>query len=221
MSKISGVYLIKCIANNKIYIGSTIDYKHRIENHIHFLSYNKHHNPLLQNDYNNYGSDCFMYLLLEVIDKELLIESEERWVDYFKSNILDFGYNIRKVVPCNYSTEVSQETRRKLAIASTGKKHTKESCKKISDSRQYIDKETYKKQAIKVTGVNNPNFGKRPNKKYVGVYRNYRSIKHPYYSSIRRCHIGCFRTEEEAAMAFNIKAKELYNIDYNVNIIST
>lgn len=52
---ITGIYIIKNILNNKIYVGSTIDIKKRWRDHKWHLKENKHHNSHLQASYNKYG----------------------------------------------------------------------------------------------------------------------------------------------------------------------
>jgi excinuclease UvrABC nuclease subunit len=44
----SGIYCIKNIINDKMYIGSAVNLKTRRYEHFHFLTKNKHHNRHLQ-----------------------------------------------------------------------------------------------------------------------------------------------------------------------------
>jgi hypothetical protein len=45
-----GVYQIKCVTSNKIYIGSTsTSFIKRLNHHLSMLRVNKHKNPYLQN----------------------------------------------------------------------------------------------------------------------------------------------------------------------------
>lgn len=59
------IYAIHCKINNKIYIGQTVNYKNRIQYHKNVLRKNKHTNPYLQEDYNKYGEDNFIFYKLE------------------------------------------------------------------------------------------------------------------------------------------------------------
>lgn len=57
----SGIYIIKCINNSKIYIGSTSNFERRFETHKLSLKYNNHPNYRLQDDFNKFGIDCFTF----------------------------------------------------------------------------------------------------------------------------------------------------------------
>lgn len=119
----SGVYLIKNKINNKIYIGSTIDFKNRWYKHISGKG-----NIHLFNSITKYGLDNFEFIILELFDmtknKDLLYVIEQKWMDVYKiSN--DNSYNIRfKAIP-NMTTkrdnsfkEKMREIRLKLSIGS-------------------------------------------------------------------------------------------------------
>lgn len=73
------VYIIKCIKNNKIYVGQTIDIKRRIWEHKHALEGSKHKNKYLQEDFNKYGIASFNVIVIkENLDRKarLLLETE-------------------------------------------------------------------------------------------------------------------------------------------------
>lgn len=63
-----GVYKITCNKNNKVYIGETMDFNRRWNEHKSQLKSNKHDNFKLQNDYNKYGEDSFVYEKLQMPD---------------------------------------------------------------------------------------------------------------------------------------------------------
>ena len=64
MNNNCGVYCIRCKVNNKAYIGSSTNIKSRWYEHKSDLRRGKHHNKQLQEDYNKYGADNFLYLIL-------------------------------------------------------------------------------------------------------------------------------------------------------------
>lgn len=83
MQNIIGViYEIKCLANNKVYIGQTSNFKSRIYNHKYNLKHNTHSNKQLQEDYNQFGLMNFTFSILQdnVLKENLLIE-ETRWIN--------------------------------------------------------------------------------------------------------------------------------------------
>ena len=70
---------------NPIYIGSSVDLQHRIEDeHISFLSRNKHpHNQPLQIAWNNHSqNEGFIWLLLEVCKEGETLEIEQKYLDH-------------------------------------------------------------------------------------------------------------------------------------------
>lgn len=56
-----GIYSIINKANNKIYIGSTINLERRLKEHKRRLKYNNHTNTHLQYAWNKYGKECFKF----------------------------------------------------------------------------------------------------------------------------------------------------------------
>ena len=76
---------------------------------------------------------------------------------------------------------------------------------------------------ICTSSQNSRNTIKRSNTKcrYKGVSYDARRKKNPWYARIRYnykyIHIGCFSSEEEAALAYNEKAKELFGEFANLN----
>ena len=76
-----GVYQIRNIINNQIYIGSSKNIQKRWKQHIKALCENKHDNIFLQNDWNNYGEDCFEFTILEFCEEDTQYKLEP---EYFK-----------------------------------------------------------------------------------------------------------------------------------------
>jgi hypothetical protein len=99
----SGIYCIKCIVNNKRYIGATTHFRKRKAKHLNNLK-NGNANDLIQFDYNLYGDDKFVFEILEYIDKknvDKLKDREEYWSNFYKTYVkkygYGFGYNIKNV----------------------------------------------------------------------------------------------------------------------------
>ena len=118
-----GIYIIKCTKNNKVYIGQSVNIKHRFYEHKGLLKNNKHINSHLQNAFNKYGEEFFVFEVLETIDendytKEKLDALEKQYISKFKSNERDFGYNIEN--GGNGVGMLGIETRKKLSLALKG-----------------------------------------------------------------------------------------------------
>ena len=91
----SGIYQIRNLVNNKIYIGSAEEF-YRRKNYEHFYSLrkNKHVNHKLQNAFNKYGEQNFIFEVIEFVENEdKLLEYEQYWMDKF--NVVNKGYNIQ------------------------------------------------------------------------------------------------------------------------------
>lgn len=59
------VYAIKNINTGKKYIGSTLDYQHRLNRHFSELHGDKHHSIYLQRSFNKHGEDAFIHYIIE------------------------------------------------------------------------------------------------------------------------------------------------------------
>ncbi len=66
--KVSGVYLIKNISNQRTYVGRSHDILARFAGHIGQLMEGTHSNNHLLNDYQQYGISNFTFQILEVVD---------------------------------------------------------------------------------------------------------------------------------------------------------
>jgi len=125
MKIISGIYLIKNILNNKVYVGFSKDIINRWIDHKYRLNNNKHENCYLQNAWNKYGANNFEFILLESIiipnnNLSIFLEREDYYIDKYDSCNRDKGYNIR---PKSQYHTLSEETKMKLSSRVKGKKY--------------------------------------------------------------------------------------------------
>lgn len=93
----SGIYLIKNILDDKVYIGSSINLKSREYKHFWMLKKGIHDNQHLQNSYNKFGEETFKFEILENCEDELLVERENYYIEKYKSIDSKFGFNLAKV----------------------------------------------------------------------------------------------------------------------------
>lgn len=137
----SGVYKITNIVNNNIYIGSATNFNNRWRTHKLSLQNNKHHSLYLQNAWNKYGKESFVFEIIEQVkDKTKLIEREQHYLDTIKTE-----YNICKVAGSCLGRITSPETKEKI---------------REKRKLQIITEEMKEKLSIKFSGSGNPNFGK-------------------------------------------------------------
>lgn len=139
-TNVSGIYLIKNIKNKKVYIGSAISLISRLSKHIHDLKNNKHHSIHLQNAWNKYGEDCFIFGIVEIIeDKNQLTIYEQKYMDKYMSFDQNYGYNVcplaKNNLGCKHQRGLKEKSIRSKGINNGfyGKKHTIDSLKKISE----------------------------------------------------------------------------------------
>lgn len=92
-----GIYKITNIINKKTYIGSSVDVKSRKYKHFWMLEKNIHDNEYLQKSYNKYGKEGFEFEVLEECENVDLIEKENHYILFYKSNNQSHGYNLATV----------------------------------------------------------------------------------------------------------------------------
>lgn len=115
----SGVYCIENTVNKKQYIGSSKNVYKRRNRHFSELKNNKHKNVKLQNSYNKYGKDNFIFIILELIeDESLLIKTEQFYIDQNKP-----WFNINLIANSSLGVKRSEETKEKVRQANLGLKH--------------------------------------------------------------------------------------------------
>lgn len=78
-----GVYQLRNIETNKVYIGSSINLADRLKTHFRDLRLNRHDNPKLQHVYNKYGKDKIIYEIIEFCESNLRFEIEQYWINKF------------------------------------------------------------------------------------------------------------------------------------------
>lgn len=138
----SCIYVILNIKNGHIYIGQAQDLRRRWDYHRRQLRGGYHDNDHLQKAWNKYGAKSFKFKILEYCSIDKLDEREQHFLDVY----MDKGicYNIARdaKAPMRGRT-LSEETRRKLSIANTGrpsamkgKKHTEETRRKMSEAHK-------------------------------------------------------------------------------------
>lgn len=127
--KKSGIYMIKNIKNGDYYIGSSNNIGKRWSQHKRELEENKHYSKYLQRAYNKYGSEYFIFGVIEfTVD---LKEREQHHIDSLspKYNVSKYAYEGMR------GKTLSKEHRAALSRANKGRKHTKEHKEKIRMSK--------------------------------------------------------------------------------------
>jgi group I intron endonuclease len=113
-----GIYGIRNIINNKIYVGKSVNIYERMRFHINKLNKkDKNDNIHLINSWHKYGRENFEYIVLEELPKndKILKEKELYWILKLKSNNRNFGYNLR--LDSDTKCILSEETRKRMSIS--------------------------------------------------------------------------------------------------------
>lgn len=90
----SGIYQIKNMTNNKIYIGSSKNIYERWDTHKSRLRWNKHCNRHLQSAWNKDGEKSFEFSILEIVDDLSQLKMlEQKYIDTLQP-FGESGYNL-------------------------------------------------------------------------------------------------------------------------------
>lgn len=153
----TGVYQIRNLINDKIYIGSTAlnkktksmsGFYRRFEHHKQALRTNTHHNSHLQRAWNKYGEESFRFLILSTCPPEYCIKLEQWFINNLKPN-----YNICKIAGSCKGRITTEQHRQNLskslknreitwgAKISEANRNNLERNKKISESYHKMSEE--------------------------------------------------------------------------------
>jgi group I intron endonuclease len=80
LPKASGIYRIYCYGNQCHYIGSSTNILKRCQKHVRDLNKGIHPNSFLQSAYKKYGTDNFIFELVELTSREKLLLLEDYYL---------------------------------------------------------------------------------------------------------------------------------------------
>lgn len=143
-----GIYHIKNLINNKVYIGSSKNIENRFKTHIRLLNSNKHINCKLQEDWNIYKESNFEFSLLEECEENKLLIKEQKYL-----NNLDFNNNYNIAKQSNGGDNLSHHPKR-LEILERMSIINKEIYNKLDDAEK-------QRRSKLQQGENNGNYGRK------------------------------------------------------------
>jgi group I intron endonuclease len=222
--KICGIYCIENKINNKKYIGWAFDIDRRWYMHKWNFKHDSHNNTYLANSYKKYGENNFDFYVIQELETEtnILNLMEIYWVAYHNSFIDDGGgYNLTR--GGDGVGKPSLETRQKMSKSQMGNKkalgkhHTDETKKLISEGHIGIKRseETKQKVSFSKTGIKT---AKSSSSQYVGVrLRSWGSWEASMRIDRKKVYLGSYESEINAAMAYDIKAIQIYGESAKTN----
>lgn len=114
----SGIYQITNVINGYRYIGSTSRLGHRWEDHRRTLRGNYHKNSKLQNAWNKYGEENFIFEPLYIAEINMLCSIEQWYLDSYLPE-----YNIAKhVLTSTLGLKISAEVKAAWSVKRKGRK---------------------------------------------------------------------------------------------------
>jgi len=115
---VPGIYAIVNTVNGHRYVGSSVNIRFRLQEHVRALK-NGTHNKRLQNAWNKYGENAFQFVILEQCERnrKIMLEREQFYIDEQSE------YNLSKIAAfCDWTgRKHSESTKAKLSCAHKGK----------------------------------------------------------------------------------------------------
>lgn len=147
----SGVYRILNTINGKCYIGSAVNIVNRWCEHRKGIKA-KSHSQKLQNAFNKYGEDNFVFSIIERCAVEELLSREQYWIDHLDS--YKNGYNTRPKAESSLCFNHSKQTKKKMSEPRKEMRRSEETKLKISQSHnERLRKEHEARRAAREAGI--------------------------------------------------------------------
>lgn len=145
---VSGIYSIRNLLNNRIYVGSAENLYRRYKSHISVLNRARTTNKFLLHDWNKCGADKFVFELLESCDIVNLLAIEQKYLDIWYDN-QNICYNICKKAGNTRGRKHSKKSKKKMSLSKMGNRNPSKR------------KAVRRKLSLLMTGKNNHQFGKK------------------------------------------------------------
>lgn len=243
LQNLPGIYFIYCQVKNTIYIGSSFNARRRLSLHLSVLKGNYHDNKKLQNYFNKYGKDSFIFSILEYCEKDnnILLNKELYWFNIAKNKykLFNLASIQRNNLPNEYLSPSKRGKRNKGKIPALGYSKTYNNKYVVRCNYElkevyfgtYEDEEEAKQvyqQAIKINSLTEAKefaqkqkikLRERKGRKYYGVKKR----KNNKYQSViavnkQNIYLGIYEYEKDAALAYNNYILS-NNLDKKLNIL--
>lgn len=132
IARSSGVYSITNQTTHQIYYGSSVDLERRYKAHCYLLSTGKHPNQKLQRSWDKYGSEQFVFEVVNLVEEERLIDCEQDHIDLIFG--ADSSFNLSPTAGSTLGYRHSPEAKLKMSSASKAQFRNEERYQKVSAS---------------------------------------------------------------------------------------
>ncbi len=186
----SGIYCIRQISGDIVYVGQSTRLKRRLSAHKSALSLGGHSNRFLRNAFRKHGAQAFEFVVLETVEKDKLTVREQAWVDQLRAlhfRVCNVGYSVATPTRGYKHTQCALE---KIASAGRGRRLSEESRSKIRASLlgHCVSEETREK-------ISKANTGKKLSEEAkhnirMGVINRPPEIKAKTIARIKEVHTG-------------------------------
>lgn len=142
----SGIYQIRNTEDGKVYIGSTVNFRKRKNQHYSKLKIGKHHNRKLQRAWSKYGEEAFKFEEMFHCEVKYILFMENIFIG--GNDAVNSGYNIAPKAGHTLGYKHTVEDRALISKLRTGVKLSPEHKAKISKaSREYWTPENCMKKS--------------------------------------------------------------------------
>lgn len=175
-----GIYGILNRSNGKLYVGSAVNFLKRWRVHSHLLCSQKHDNVFLQRAF-TLSPESFEFFVIEKLqDRTALIQREQFWMDFYKSNNDSLGYNLRKKASSQLGHKWNDASRLRLSMAQKGKKRGK----KTPLTQEHKDRIRKQREGTWLSGENHGMWGRKQKPESMARRTILRRLKKTYGKQI-------------------------------------
>lgn len=118
----SGIYAICRVADGKAYVGSSVNMRKRVYEHLRLLTHGRHKNAHLQAAFTKHGSDAFCVVVLRFVENANDLYAVEQWhLDVLQTCDPARGYNrASDTTAPQRGLKRSDETKAKIGASKRG-----------------------------------------------------------------------------------------------------